>query len=48
MTLGLLTMKDKLDFIKMKNFSSKDTIKNVEKKARENVCPTCVGQKTYV
>lgn len=42
MTLRLLTIKDKLDFIKMKDFSSKDTIKNVKKKARENVCPTCI------
>lgn len=31
MTLRLLTIKDKLDFIKMKDFSSKDTIKNVKK-----------------
>lgn len=46
MTLGLLTIKDKLDFIKMKNFSSKDTIKNV-KKATEKMFVLHVSDKRH-
>lgn len=47
MTLGLLTIKDKLDFIKMKNFSSKDTIKNVKKKATEKMFVLHVSDKRH-